>query len=179
MKRIALIVVLLFAIGASARAIARTGSALAELNAESPRGGSTPAESFRLTGVDVVRQDRVILDTVTVGLVFVYEPTCDVCNLNINAWLDLAAEAQRRAVPLFGVGVADSARAVAYWGSLASLMTLVQSDTADVVEGLGATGTPTTVLIGRGVRLQTHTGPISRGRIAALTVAMDSLIAVR
>lgn len=161
------------------RAALRTTDALASADFGAVRGGSLPATPFAFAGLDLSHRRRVLFDTVSAGLLLVYEPTCDICNVNMNAWLDLMAESQRRGVPVFLVGVADSARAFDYWGHIASLATIVQADTASLVAGLGATGTPTTLLVSRGVRLQMHMGPLSRGRLAALTSGMDSLAAAR
>lgn len=177
--RYLLSIVILVCVVASGRAVSVTAAAFVKMQGNSPRGGSAPSSDFQLAGVHAVRRDSIRLDTVSLGLVFVYEPSCDVCNLNINAWMDLAHEAQRRALPIYGVGVADSARALQYWGSIAPQLILMRADTADLVEGLRVSGTPTTLLVSLGVQVQSHTGPISRGRISALTQAMDSLLAGR
>lgn len=104
------------------------------------------------------------------ALVFVYSPDCSVCHANMANWIDLVGEFKGGPVSLYAVAPMDTPRTHAYWGHMSRHVRVITATPAEVHTALGVEGTPSTLLVERGVVRGAVAGSLTaagRGQVRA------------
>jgi hypothetical protein len=109
---------------------------------------------------------HVPLASLADGVVFVFDPECGPCNLNVSNWIDVVAASADGHVGLYALGVVDLAEALDYWRPLASVTPLVTD--VPTMERLGIGGTPATLVVRDGELVWMHTGPLGTTTLRGL-----------
>ncbi|MCA1792262.1 MAG: hypothetical protein LC667_21170 [Thioalkalivibrio sp.] len=102
------------------------------------------------------------------ALVFIYSPDCAVCHANMVNWIDLVADLRDGPVRLYAVAPMDTPAARAYWGSMSRYVRVVTATPATVHRAFVVEGTPTTLLVERGVVRGEIVGALTAAAIAQI-----------
>ncbi|MFN8651401.1 MAG: hypothetical protein U0133_05810 [Gemmatimonadales bacterium] len=140
-------------------------------DAEKPSGDL----AARVAPVRAMGPDRSIstLDlSRTSGLVLVFDATCLVCGRTLPRWLDLIADLPP-SVPIFAVAPGRPVAQQGYWRGLEDRVQPWVLERDSSVVALGATATPTTIVLRDGHPTLSFRGPLDRGRQAQILAALQ------
>lgn len=127
-----------------------------------------PALRLRADGTT----ETIDLGSIREGVVFAFDASCGVCNLNMWNWIDVVRDASGAgAGRLYAISVMPPEEAWAYWDGMQDHLEVLVADPATLVERLEIPGPPATLLIEDGAIRHRYHGFLDTRAKAAVAAA--------